>query len=1122
MIVPGTYQVSETANADYVTTATCTSSLGHPADDPSSINLDAGETVTCTFTNTKRGHIIVDKVTSPSGDPQNFSFDAGGGSYADFNLTDAAAPNDQTLAPGNYSVSETVPAGWDLTSSPCVSSIGDTETAAALELDAGETITCTFTNTKRGHIIVDKVTNPSGDPQSFDFDAGGGNYADFSLTDAAAANDQTLVPGNYSVSETVPSGWDLTNSPCVSSIGDTETAAALELDAGETITCTFTNTKRGHIIVDKITVPSGDPQSFSFDAGGGSYADFSLTDADAPNDQSLAPGNYSVSETVPAGWDLTSSPCVSSVGDTETAAALDLDAGETITCTFTNTKRGHIIVDKVTTPSGDPQSFDFDAGGGSYADFSLTDAAAPNDQSLAPGSYSVSETVPAGWDLTSSTCVSNLGDSESPGALELDAGETITCTFTNTKRGHIIVDKVTSPSSDPQSFDFDAGGGSYADFSLTDGDAPNDQTLVPGNYSVSETVPPGWDLTSSPCVSSIGDTETAGSLELDSGETITCTFTNTKRGHIVVDKVTSPSGDPQSFSFDAGGGSYADFGLTDADAPNDQTLVPGNYSVSETVPAGWDLTSSPCISSIGDTETAAALELDAGETITCTFTNTKRGHIVVDKVTSPSGDPQSFSFDANGGSYADFSLTDAAAANDQTLVPGNYSVSESVPSGWDLTTSPCVSSIGDTETAAALELDAGETITCTFNNRKRATLIVEKQTDPDGASGSFTFTGTAAGTISDGGNIPVGNLVPGTYTSTENNPAPNFDLTAIVCNDGNSTGDVPSRTATFRLEPGETVTCTFTNTQRGMAQVVKTVSGLPPAAGQNFTFELRQGASTSSDGTVIESKNTDASGIINFTTKLIPGDTYQICEWVFPGWNTNLVGDGPLFVPSSIIPPALPNPNVNNLTVCADFTVQPGQTRTFTVNNTPPPGGRALTIGFWKNWASCSNSNGKGQKPMLDLALGFASATTTNPPGGLVVSAQNPGSLWPNYAAAWYLVLKGDPTSTANNIKPAPDCTKAVNLLNKSTIDGKKKQSSDPLFNLTAQLLAAELNRFMGAGINGTTIMNIDRAVLLNGKYKFNGLTYSPKLTTADTNTANCLATQLDNYNNGRPVSLCP
>jgi hypothetical protein len=220
-----------------------------------------------------------------------------------------------------------------------------------------------------------------------------------------------------------------------------------------------------------------------------------------------------------------------------------------------------------------------------------------------------------------------------------------------------------------------------------------------------------------------------------------------------------------------------------------------------------------------------------------------------------------------------------------------------------------------------------------------------------------------------------------------------------------------------------------------------------------------------------------------------------------------------------MIPPALPNPNVVNLTVCADFTVQPGQTRTFTVNNSPPPGGRALTIGFWKNWSSCS---GGKQKPMLDLALGIASFQTINSPGGLVVSAQNPGSLWPNYAPAFYLVLKGDPASTTNNIRTAPDCMKAFNLLDKTTRDGRKKIASDPLFNMTAQLIAGELNRFMGAGINGSTIMNIDRAVLLNGKYKFDGLTYSPKLTTADANAANCLATQLDNYNNGRPVSLCP
>jgi hypothetical protein len=91
--------------------------------------------------------------------------------------------------------------------------------------------------------------------------------------------------------------------------------------------------------------------------------------------------------------------------------------------------------------------------------------------------------------------------------------------------------------------------------------------------------------------------------------------------------------------------------------------------------------------------------------------------------------------------------------------------------------------------------------------------------------------------------------------------------------------------------------------------------------------------------------------------------------------------------------------------VCVDFVAQAGQTTVFAVDNSPPPGGRALTIGFWKNWASCVSSS-TNKKPVLDQTLAVATSMTTNPPGGLVVSAQNPGGGWPNFAAAYYLVLK--------------------------------------------------------------------------------------------------------------------
>ena len=137
-----------------------------------------------------------------------------------------------------------------------------------------------------------------------------------------------------------------------------------------------------------------------------------------------------------------------------------------------------------------------------------------------------------------------------------------------------------------------------------------------------------------------------------------------------------------------------------------------------------------------------------------------------------------------------------------------------MPSGWDLSSAVC----SDQSPASAISLQAGETVTCVFTNTKRATIIVEKQTAPDKASGSFSFSGAAAGSIGDGGQIVVANLVPGTYTSTEAETQ-GWSLTHISCDDANSTGSIDSRTATFRLEAGEVVKCTFNNAKLGQGSI---------------------------------------------------------------------------------------------------------------------------------------------------------------------------------------------------------------------------------------------------------------------------------------------------------------
>src|SRR5206468_894353 len=119
-------------------------------------------------------------------------------------------------------------------------------------------------------------------------------------------------------------------------------------------------------------------------------------------------------------------------------------------------------------------------------------------KSVAPGSYSTTETVPCGWDLTKILC-SDTDSTEIGRAAWRDfvvaAGENVTCTYTNTQRGSITVKKVTDPTSATDKFAFtgDLAG------SIGNGEQVGPKSVAPGSYSTTETVPSGWDLTKILC-----------------------------------------------------------------------------------------------------------------------------------------------------------------------------------------------------------------------------------------------------------------------------------------------------------------------------------------------------------------------------------------------------------------------------------------------------------------------------------------------------------------------------------------------------------------------------------------------------------------------------------------------
>jgi hypothetical protein len=147
--------------------------------------------------------------------------------------------------PGTYTIDEDgPPAGWTLDGAEC--SFNGAAASAYTEganLVLGETshVVCTFTNIAQGRIEIEKQTLPDGSTTDFTFT---GDVA-ATLSDGESAGED-VAPGSYSSTETVPTGWELTDITCddSDSTGDTSTGiASFEVDPGETVRCVFTNTQ---------------------------------------------------------------------------------------------------------------------------------------------------------------------------------------------------------------------------------------------------------------------------------------------------------------------------------------------------------------------------------------------------------------------------------------------------------------------------------------------------------------------------------------------------------------------------------------------------------------------------------------------------------------------------------------------------------------------------------------------------------------------------------------------------------------------------------------------------------------------------------------------------------------
>lgn len=612
----------------------------------------------------------------------------------------------------------------------------------------------TVTVSNPAHIVVTKDAIPN-NAQDFTFqnNFGNGNPSTFLLDDDSnntlpKTRDFEVLPGTYSVSEDQTAGWKQGSQTCT---GNGNTPGNIAVGAGETVTCTFTNKKLASIALVKNTV--GGDGIFNFNMTGATLpANAQLTTINNTATQTfnnIDPDNtYSIAETVPVGWDLTNSSCTG----TNTPTRITPNNGETITCTFTNTKRGSITVhEDVVAPDGatdvsDNHEFNVTLNGENQK--SVSENSDVEYDNLTPGTYAIAEIGDPDFDLLRITA----------GNVIVTAGQNTDVIITNRqKQGSLTVIKiVNNPNGGAavaSDFIMKVKGTNVSNPEFPGGSGGVTTALDPGSFEVSESGPNGYSLISSSknCSGSIG-----------SNKNLTCAMTNsdiadgfgaiTVKKHVINDNGGTATADAFAIHVEnEDEGDVENSPSNGSETGTLYTLLAGtSYTIRENEPiSGYALTGISC-EPVNGSEliaggTSVTLELSNQQAYVCVITN--------DDI-APKLHLRKVVVNDNGGiaTTADFTLTgNGTGSNDISgispvdsgagLKADTFALSESNPGGYIASNWSCV---GGTQDGSNITLGINQEATCTITNDDIPAPIISEETTPvqELTTTSFTTTWT--------------------------------------------------------------------------------------------------------------------------------------------------------------------------------------------------------------------------------------------------------------------------------------------------------------------------------------------------------------------------------------------
>ncbi len=390
----------------------------------------------------------------------------------------------------------------------------------------------------------------------------------------------------------------------------------------------------------------------------------------------MAPGTYTVTETVPPGWTTSGSPQTVTVNSGTISTAVVTNTRDTGSLTITKQVQGQcetgtIFPVSITGPGGYHSSYIFSCSGGTHTFTNLP-----------TGDYTITEAVPEGWTAPGL-----------PQTVTVSKGTTTTATVTNIRdTGSLAISKqvigqctpgttfpvtISGPGNYIATHSFDCSGGTYT---FTD--------LPTGTYTVTEAVPEGWTVASQPQTVVVSKDTTATATVTNSRNTGRLAVTKKVYGYCVPGtqfsvSISGPGGHSDSYTFDCSGGTYL---FTD--------LPTGDYTITETHPAEWVAAFSPETVTVSKDETATATVTNTRDSGSLTVTKQVQGECTSNAfeilISGPGGYLASHIFDCSGGPYTFTGLP-----------PGDYTITETVPEGWMALGLPQTVTVAKGETATA-------------------------------------------------------------------------------------------------------------------------------------------------------------------------------------------------------------------------------------------------------------------------------------------------------------------------------------------------------------------------------------------------------------------------------------